>query len=334
MLVVELEQRALAIADLEEAHHLAEVVATLVVHFPALDGSHDPLGHDRRLEVSGRAGLRQRQIGRVAQGVHVRPPADLQGGAIGRQPSAGCRRQARIDEELLALVRRHEDEQVVGELLALEALDDVALGIDGLDVEERVQLDALALQNRRGHVGHALDRERAPDRRAEVELGTFAQPALAQLGLDQKRDLQRGRWALVRHARDADHDPAAGERVERLAQLERRLGGVEVLRLGLEVLDRLGHDARAGGEHEVVVGEALAIGEVDEASLLVDLLHFPHHQGDARVEQSTLGPLEVLGALTAHGDVHEARLIGVLAGLVDDRDRHLAGLDLAPQLLE
>ena len=39
------------------------------------------------------------------------------------------------------------------------------------------------------------------------------------------------------------------------AELERRLGGVEVVRLGVEVLDRLGHDARAGGQDEVVVAE-------------------------------------------------------------------------------
>ena len=94
-----------------------------------------------------------------------------------------------------------------GQLLALEALDDVPLGIDRLDVEERVQLDALLLEDRGRHLGHALDRERATDRRAEVELARLAQAALAELRLDQERDLERRRRALVGHARDADDDP-------------------------------------------------------------------------------------------------------------------------------
>ena len=157
----------------------------------------------------------------------------------------------------------------------------------------------------------------------------LAQAALAKLGLDQEGDLERRRRALVGHARDPDDDPAAGEGVERLAELECRLGGVEVLRLGVEVLDRLGHDARAGGQDQVVVGErARRPASWTSASLLVDRCDLPDHERDPRVEQSALGPLEVLGTLAAHGDVHEAGLVGVLAGLVDDGDRHLAGLDL------
>ena len=35
-----------------------------------------------------------------------------------------------------------------GQLLALEALDDLALGVDRLDVEERVELDPLLLEDR------------------------------------------------------------------------------------------------------------------------------------------------------------------------------------------
>ena len=46
----------------------------------------------------------------------------------------------------------------------------------------------------------------------------LAQAALAQLGLDEEGDLERRRRALVGHAGDADDDPPAGERVERLAQ--------------------------------------------------------------------------------------------------------------------
>ena len=96
-----------------------------------------------------------------------------------------------------------------------------------------------------------------------------AQLALAQLGLDEERDLERRRRALVGHAGDRDDDPAAGERVERLAKLERRLGGVEVMGLGVEVLDLLGHDPGAGGEDELVVLEAHPVRELDELARLV-----------------------------------------------------------------
>jgi hypothetical protein len=51
MFVVELQQRALAVADLEEAHHAAVVVALLDVGVPALHLRRDPLGHHGRLEV-------------------------------------------------------------------------------------------------------------------------------------------------------------------------------------------------------------------------------------------------------------------------------------------
>src|SRR6185503_7680594 len=57
MVVVELEQRALAVADLEEAHHLAGVAGVLPARLAALHRCRDPLGDDRRLEMSGRARL-------------------------------------------------------------------------------------------------------------------------------------------------------------------------------------------------------------------------------------------------------------------------------------
>ena len=92
-----------------------------------------------------------------------------------------------------------------------------------------------------------------------MDLALLAQAALAELGLDEEGDLERRRRALVGHPGDADDDPAAGERVERGAQPGGGLGGVEVMGLGVEVLDRLGHDARAGREDELVVAERQAV---------------------------------------------------------------------------
>ena len=65
---------------------------------------------------------------------------------------------------------------------------------------------------------------------------------------------------------------------------------------------------------------------MDGLGRLVDLLDLADDEADPRVEQAALGALEVLGPLAAHGDVHEAGLVGVLAGLVDDGDVDLAGL--------
>ena len=42
------------------------------------------------------------------------------------------------------------------------------------------------------------------------------------------------------------------------------VGGVEVMGLGVEVLDRLGHDPRAGREDEMVVAKRQAIGQGDD----------------------------------------------------------------------
>jgi hypothetical protein len=70
---------------------------------------------------------------------------------------------------------------------------------------------------------------------------------------------------------------------------------------------------------------------VDRAAALVDLGDLADDEGDAWVEQPSLGTLQVRSPLTAHGDVHEARLVDVVPGLVDDGDRDLAGLQSRPQ---
>ena len=76
-------------------------------------------------------------------------------------------------------MRRHEDEQVVRQFLALQALNDPPSGVDCLDVEEGVQLDALLLEYRRRHVADRLDGEGASNGRAEVDARLVPQAALA-----------------------------------------------------------------------------------------------------------------------------------------------------------
>ena len=92
VVVVELEQRALAVANLEEAHHLAGVAAGDRLGFPTLDGGHNPLDDDRRLEVRGRAGLRKRKVSRVADGEHALLSfTSSVCGSVGSQPDGGAR---------------------------------------------------------------------------------------------------------------------------------------------------------------------------------------------------------------------------------------------------
>src|SRR5450830_1373293 len=55
-------------------------------------------------------------------------------------------------------------------------------------------------------------------------------------------------------------------------------------------------------------------------------------QVDVRVQQRSLRPLELLGPLAAHRDVHVAGLVRVLPGRVDDRDLRLAPGDEALEL--
>ena len=79
--------------------------------------------------------------------------------------------------------------------------DDLALGVDLADAGQQLELDALLLEDRRRHLGDALDGERAVDGREERHLGLVAQAALAQLRLDQEGHLERRGRALVRDAR-------------------------------------------------------------------------------------------------------------------------------------
>jgi hypothetical protein len=83
---------------------------------------------------------------------------------------------------------------------------------------------------------------------------------------------------------------------------------------------------------QLPVVEALAGHELDRLGGRVDLLDGVYDQLDVAVEQLPLRADELLGPLLPHRDVHVAGLVGVVAGLIDDRDPGLAGGDLLLEL--
>src|SRR5436309_847748 len=78
VVVVEPEHGALPVADLEEAHDAALVRGILADGLATLDPRDDALDDDRRLEVGRRAGLRERQVGGIAESEDVRAVADAE----------------------------------------------------------------------------------------------------------------------------------------------------------------------------------------------------------------------------------------------------------------
>ena len=97
-----------------------------------------------------------------------------------------------------------------------------------------------------------------------------------------------------------------------------------MLRLLREVRDLLGEDPRPGREDEVVVRDRRAALHDDGSGARVDPDCPVDEQPDLGVEQRPLGPRETLLALSAHGDVHEARLVDVRAEGVDEGHVDLA----------
>ena len=167
---------------------------------------------------------------------------------------------------------------------------------------------------------------------SSIPFALLAQSPLAELRLDQEGNLQRCRRALVWHPGDADHDPAPSERVEGVAQLEGRRRGVEVVCLLVEVLDLLGDDPRTGRDHELVVADGAAVVHLHLALRLVDADGLAYLELDLLVEEAALRPRQALCPLASHGDVHEARLVDVVAHLVDQGHARFVTVDVVAQL--
>src|SRR5262245_8570361 len=135
MLVVEDELRCVVMPRLQEAHHLAGIDPVLGIRWFSkhrrLDAARDHFG----LEVGSGANLGDRQICRVAERIDTLDVLDLQGVTVRWDPPLRIA-QPRILDHARALMRRDHDQQVIGQLLALQRADHLALGIRGLGIEE------------------------------------------------------------------------------------------------------------------------------------------------------------------------------------------------------
>jgi hypothetical protein len=95
--------------------------------------------------------------------------------------------------------------------------------------------------------------------------------------------------------------------------------------------DRLGRQVGAGGDDQVVVRIARAIGHLDDMARAVDPLSLANHQVDPAAEQAPLGALPALRGRPAEWHIQPARLVHVPAGAVDYRHMSLASAEFADE---
>ncbi|SKF61847.1 Uncharacterised protein [Mycobacteroides abscessus subsp. abscessus] len=113
-------------------------------------------------------------------------------------------------------------------------------------------------------------------------------PALAEVVLDQEGELEGGNRALDGQVGDVNHQLAAAERFQCVAQPGGPVEGVEVEDLAVpqaavaHARGEVGTGTGAGGDQEPVVTEGLAVVEVD-------LIVLGSHRADAALDEVDAG---------------------------------------------
>src|SRR3954447_15750991 len=153
-----------------------------------------------------------------------------------------------------------------------------------------------------------------------MDLALVAQSTQAELGFDQEADFQRRRRALVRHACDRYDDAASIELIQRRAELLGRLRGIEVMCFGVEVGELIGNDSRSGGNDQLLVAKPSTTVQLDGVACLVDAHRLALYEFDACVEEASFWPAELVRSLVAERDVHEAGLVDVATGVINNSD--------------
>ena len=178
---------------------------------------------------------------------------------------------------------------------------------------------------------------KAPGRgRGEGQIDPVADAMLLEEGIGQEEKLQRRHGALDGHLGDVEHQPPTLPGAQEVVQGDRAIGRVEVedalAPLLLHQARRLlRHDARAGGDDQVVIGEHPAILSQRNLVLLrLDQLNRGDDHFHAARQIVALGAHDVGLAVGAEGDEQETGLIVVYFVLVDDGDlplAHVEGID-------
>ena len=176
------------------------------------------------------------------------------------------------------------------EFAAVEGDEPTSGAVDLAGVELGYQLDVLLGQEpaelgRRHRLG-----EGAVERRDVDQIDAIADPTFAEVPVGEEAELQRCDRALDRQVDHVDHQPAAVEGGQRRFQPHRAVEVVEGVdpvapaRTG-QSFGLLRHEPGAGRDHEDVVAEHGAVGQVHPVAVDVDALDF------AAVETDALGQL-------------------------------------------
>ena len=226
-------------------------------------------------------------------------------------------------QHLVAHVQRDGHQQVVLDLALVVVHELPGVRIDVLDHEVGDDLDVLLLQDVAQVLGRDGLGEGARKRRGVDQLDPVAHALLVEEPVGQHQELQRRDRALDRVLDDVDDQPAALPGAQMLGQRHGAFDGVEVedrlVPLVLLQAGRLfGLRLRAGGDHQEVVVEDPAIGELHAVVVGLDDLDRRHDHLDARRDEVALGLHHIVLAVHPERDEQETGLIVVRLVLIDD----------------
>ncbi len=160
------------------------------------------------------------------------------------------------------------------------------------------------------------------------DLDPVAEAALAQEPVGEEGELERGDRAFDRHVDRVDDQPAGAEVAQRLLQRHRvvnRVEGVDGLvpARPQQPLGLLAQQRRAAGDHQRVVLDALAAGEVDGVRRRLDPLDLGLAKLDPLVQLGAARAGDPLRPLQPERHEQQPRLVDVLVVAVDDDDLRL-----------
>ena len=321
-LVVEVDQQRLVKARLDEAVRMTVVEAG---QFVACEESLDVLRHCLSLEVGDRARLRGRYVGGVADREDVRRGLGLKCVAIGRHEPERIAQALRAGDVLGAAVHGDRDQQVVGDLALVPAVQPPCSGVDAACREFGLDPDA-ALGQQRARCAEATGFVKAPSSGVtNVSSTSSRRPRCAQLPVGEEAELQRGHRALDRHVDHVDHETAPVEAIQGAPQggcaLKRVEGVDRATPLGsLQALGLLRRKRRAGGDHQHVVLDILAVNEMDGVLGEIDVLDLGETEVDAAAKLGVARPDDLAGLREPEWNEQQAGLVDVAVVAVDDRD--------------